>query len=91
MRLGTGLQNKLLEAMAMQLPCVTSPLAGKPLSPASEEGAIATCSTTRQYVDTLDRLLTDPAYYQDLAQHGHDFVHEHYDWTNATRKLEQLF
>ena len=91
MRLGTGLQNKLLEAMAMQLPCVTSPLAGKPLSPASEEGAIATCSTTRQYVDTLDRLLTDPAYYQELAQRGHDFVHEHYDWTNATRKLEQLF
>ena len=91
MRLGTGLQNKLLEAMSMRLPCVTSPLAGKPLSPAAEEGAIATCSTTRQYVDTLDKLLTDEEYYQNLAQNGHDFVHERYDWANATRLLNELF
>ena len=39
MRVGTGLQNKLLEAMAMQLPCVTTPLAnnalGGPAWPAS--------------------------------------------------------
>ena len=31
MRTGTGLQNKLLEAMAMRLPCVTTPLANAPL------------------------------------------------------------
>jgi len=91
MRLGTGLQNKLLEAMAMQLPCVTSPLAGKPLSPAAEEGAVATCNTTRQYVDTLDKLLTDGDYFRNLAQKGHDFVHERYDWGNATRILNELF
>jgi glycosyltransferase involved in cell wall biosynthesis len=91
MRLGTGLQNKLLEAMSMQLPCVTSPLAGKPLAPAAEEGAIATCNTTLQYVDTIDRLLSDNSYYQELAQHGHDFVHEHYDWANATKILNNLF
>ena len=91
MRLGTGLQNTLLEAMSMGLPCVTSPLAGKPLSPAAEEGAVATCSTTRQYVDTLDKLLTDEEYYRTLAQKGHDFVYERYDWANATSRLNELF
>lgn len=91
MRLGTGLQNKLLEAMAMQLPCVTSPLASKPLDPAAKEGAIVSCTTTLQYVETLDRLLTDNTYYQQLAQKGHDFVHDHYNWTNATQKLSDLF
>ena len=75
----------------MKLPCVTSPLAAKPLDPAAKEGAVIACSTTRQYVDTLDRLLTDSSYYQQLAEHGNTFVHEHYDWTNATKKLEQLF
>jgi glycosyltransferase involved in cell wall biosynthesis len=91
MRLGTGLQNKLLEAMSMKLPCVTSPLAAKPLDPAAKEGAVIACSTTRQYVDTIDRLLTDSTYYQESAAHGQDFVYEHYDWTNATRKLNELF
>ena len=91
MRLGTGLQNKLLEAMSMRLPCVTSPLAAKPLDPAAQEGAIAVCNTTLQYVETLDRLLSDPCHYTELAQRGHDFVLEHYDWTNATRKLSELF
>jgi len=36
MRIGTGLQNKLLEAMAMQIPCITTPLANDALQ--AEEG-----------------------------------------------------
>jgi sugar transferase (PEP-CTERM/EpsH1 system associated) len=91
MRLGTGLQNKLLEAMSMRLPCVTSPLAAKPLDPAVEKGAIIACNTTLQYVDTLSRLLSDPCYYTELAQRGQEFVYEHYDWTNATKRLNSLF
>lgn len=90
MQLGTGLQNKLLEAMSMHLPCVTSPLASKPLDPAAKEGAVAVCNTTLQYVETLDRLLSDPHYYQEIAETGNRFVHEHYDWANATRNLEAL-
>nr|MCR4873536.1 glycosyltransferase [Bacteroidales bacterium] len=90
MRLGTGLQNKLLEAMSMQLPCVTSPLAAKPLDPAAQEGAIAACNTTLQYVETLDRLLTDGEYYRELAERGNAFVRERYDWTNATKRLSEL-
>jgi sugar transferase (PEP-CTERM/EpsH1 system associated) len=90
MRMGTGLQNKLLEAMSMHLPCVTSPLASKPLDPAAKEGAVAVCNTTLQYVETIDRLLSEPSYYQEIAETGSRFVHEHYDWTNATQKLEAL-
>lgn len=91
MRLGTGLQNKLLEAMSMQLPCVTSPLAAKPLEPAMQENAVVACGTTLQYVEILDKLLSDRHYYQELARNGNTFVHERYDWTNATRKLSELF
>jgi glycosyltransferase involved in cell wall biosynthesis len=42
-------------------------------------------------VETLDRLLSDPHYYQEIAETGNRFVHEHYDWENATRNLEALF
>lgn len=90
MRLGTGLQNKLLEAMAMQLPCVTSPLAGKPLRDAGHKGAIITCATTIGYVEAVRRLLMDDAYYRLLAENGSTFVHENYDWEASVAQLEQI-
>ncbi len=90
MRMGTGLQNKLLEAMSMQLPCVTSPLAAKPLSGAEMENAIRVCHNTHDYVETIRQLLKDDTEYQHLAAAGNRFVHEHYDWKNATEKLLQI-
>lgn len=91
MRMGTGLQNKLLEAMSMQLPCVTSPLAGKPLENAEAAGAVVTCSTTEEYIETIARLLQDADYYRKLSERGNQYVHGKYDWKAATDRLEQLF
>lgn len=90
MRMGTGLQNKLLEAMAMRLPCITSPLAGKPLTNAENEGAIITCSTTSGYVEAIRRLLEDKTYYQKLSTTGNQYVNNNYDWQSATQELENL-
>lgn len=88
MRLGTGLQNKLLEAMSMKLPCVTSPLAAKPLD--ASPGEVLQCHTTLQYMEAIDRLLSDEKFYQEISQNGNAFVHNKYDWTNATQILEDL-
>ena len=90
MRLGTGLQNKLLEAMAMCLPCVTTPVAnnalrgtpGRHLLVADEAPALAAA---------IGELLAAPAEAQRLAAAGHDFVRQHYDWGAATARLENLF
>lgn len=90
MRMGTGLQNKLLEAMSMKLPCVTSPLAGEPLEGAEEQQAVITCSTTSGYVEALSRLLLDTEFYDKLAANGNRYVHKHYDWKTATEKLNKL-
>jgi sugar transferase (PEP-CTERM/EpsH1 system associated) len=90
MRMGTGLQNKLLEAMSMQLPCVTSPLAAKPLSGAESENAIRVCHNTHDYVETIRQLLKDNTEYQHLATAGNRFVHDRYDWETAAEKLLQI-
>ena len=42
MRLGTGLQNKLLEAMAINIPFIASPLASEPLN-AEKDKEIIVC------------------------------------------------
>lgn len=90
MRMGTGLQNKILEAMAMQLPCVASPLACQPLGTAAQEGAIAVCPSRDDYIRNIGRLLTDAEYYNSLSQTGYRFVRQHYDWHAAAAALDRI-
>lgn len=87
MRLGTGLQNKLLEAMATQLPCVTSPLAGKPLKVVENQRDILICENVEDYVKAITQLLTDSAYYQQISQQGYQYVKENYSWEAMTGVL----
>lgn len=80
MRLGTGLQNKLLEAMATELPCVTSPLAAKPLKNAEYQKDIMVCKSPDEYAAAISRLLTDQEFYDEISQNAYRFVKEQYSW-----------
>lgn len=90
MRMGTGLQNKLLEAMAMRLPCITSPLAAAPLGDALPQGVLLSCSTPADYRDEVIRMLHDETIRQHLGEAGHQFVQEHYAWESAVNILSNL-
>lgn len=89
MRLGTGLQNKLLEAMAMQLPCITSALASNPLH-AENKKEIMVCNNTSEFAHAIDVLLSQPTLYQEISSNGYKFVNEHYTWESTTAILEKL-
>ena len=59
MQTGSGLQNKLLEAMAMQLPCVTTSIANASLY--AEDGRqVLVGDTAQQFADHLVMLLRNP-------------------------------
>jgi len=89
MLIGTGLQNKLLEAMAMKIPCITSSLANQALG--AEDGTeILVGSTAGDFAGHIIRLLEDPEKAEKLAQAGFLFVKKHFDWESATRKLEEV-
>ena len=90
MRLGTGLQNKLLEAMSMKLPCITSPLAGAPLKGIAHGKEILVCSTTTGYVDAVNHLLEDSESYASIAESGHQFVRRNYNWEKMNQLLESV-
>ena len=87
MQLGTGLQNKILEAMAMQLPCITSPLASKPLEVVSQK-EILICNNVQDYVNAIEMLLHQPEIYKSIAANGYEFVRKNYDWNSTTEILE---
>ena len=85
MRIGTGLQNKLLEAMSMRLPSITSPLANASLGAKPNE-EILVGSNAEEMAQHIITLLTDKEKAIQIAQAGFDFTNRVYDWGKATYK-----
>jgi glycosyltransferase involved in cell wall biosynthesis len=89
MRIGTGLQNKLLEAMAMRIPSITSPLANQALD-ATHGQEVLVGNSTDEYATLILQLLEDEKLARQIADNGHRFIHEKFDWAAATQVLEDL-
>lgn len=87
MRIGTGLQNKLLEAMSMGLPAITTPLANASLGAKPNE-EILIGNNAEELAHHIITLLTDTSKAQQIAQSGFDFTNRVYDWSKATEILE---
>ena len=87
MRIGTGLQNKLLEAMSMGLPAITTPLANGSLG-AQAGKEILVGSNAEALAQHLITLLTDEEKATQIAQSGYDFTNRVYDWGKSTAILE---
>ena len=89
MRVGTGLQNKLLEALAMHLPCVTTPLANNALRGTPGQHLLV-ADGAPALAEAVGGLLADPAAAAALAGRGRAFVRQHFGWAAATAPLAQL-
>lgn len=89
MQIGTGLQNKLLEAMSMKIPCITSPLANDALG-AVHGKHIVVARKPAEYADAVISLLENPETAMAMAERAHQFVSENFSWEKSTDKLEQL-
>lgn len=89
MQIGTGLQNKILEAMAMQIPCITSPLAFKALKARDGED-ILVAQTPEEYAAHILMLLNNPEKARQIALNGYNFVHRNFSWEAETDKINKL-
>ncbi|MCB9164973.1 MAG: glycosyltransferase [Flavobacteriales bacterium] len=89
MQIGTGLQNKLLEAMAMGIPCITSSLANNAVQAVPGE-SILIGQSPKDYADHILRLLDDEVERERLAEAGSRFVRTHFDWERSAAHLEEL-
>ncbi|MDB9776061.1 glycosyltransferase [Vicingaceae bacterium] len=90
MQIGTGLQNKLLEAMAMELPCITSELANNALG-AIEGESILIGRSPEEYANFVVHLLHNEEERNRLAIDGNDYVKKQYSWETSTKKLAETF
>lgn len=90
MRDGTGIKNKLLEAMANGVACVVTPLSlgglrvkdGRELLVGRDADALA---------DAIVRVLADPALAADVGAAGRRYVLEHHTWAGVARAYETVY
>lgn len=87
--IGTGLQNKLLEAMAMELPCITTDLVNSSLK-AKPEIEIKLAKTAKDFAKDIKELLENEPSRELLGKKARLFVEKEYTWEESSKKLEVL-
>lgn len=89
LRIARGIQNKVLEAMAMGLPVVGTTNATQGVE--GEHGRdFLVADTARDLIETCDRMLADPATCAELGARARAFVEANYDWEEVLRPLGEL-
>jgi len=85
-----GTQFKILEALAMGTPIITSPRCASALG--TEDGVhLLVAEEPQAYADGILKLLGDARLAQQMGVAGRRFVTEHYGWTNAAKNLNRLY
>ena len=87
-----GVPVVLMEAMSMQIPCVTSHITGIPeLITHEQNGLLTPPSNVAGLVEQLDRLIADPALARRLGEAARTQVQMHYDLQGNVAKLAAIF
>lgn len=90
-RFASGSQNKVLEAMAMNVPVVTTPIVSDGIE-IDEYGTppLISASKDGDFVDAVVGLLQDQNKHDAQADRGLQFVRKYFNWTASAERLEQM-
>lgn len=93
MRLGAGVQNKVLEYMSLGLPCITSKIGLEGIEAKSGQELLV-ADTVQEYVDNITRLINDEVLFQGIAIQARQFVEREFSWSSRlapfVAKFKQL-
>ncbi len=89
LRIGAGVQNKILEYMALGVPAVTSPIGLEGLEAISGVH-VMTATRPQDWADQIGRLLQDRDLARNLAVAGRRFVEAQHSWSSQISKLSCL-
>ncbi len=89
-RVGAGTRNKILQAMSMQRPVVSTPLGAEGLEYEADRDLLIASNATLFAEQTL-RLLSEPELRTMLATHGRSLVQQHYSIDILESLLDNQF
>lgn len=88
LRIARGIQNKVLEAMAMARPVVTTPEALEGI-PAQNQVHALVASSPSDFATAVIRCLTEPAV-ADMGKRARKFVVSQFSWTSQLKSLDTI-
>lgn len=89
LRFGSGVQNKILEALAMETPVVTTALAAAGLR-IDAAPPVYVANEEKQFAECVVNLLQHQEQRARLAEDGRRFVENHFIWSRSAEKLEKI-
>ena len=89
LRIARGVQNKILEAMAMELPVVGTTQAFQGLAVAADHGMYV-ADDPGEFADAVIKLLGNPERARACGVSARQFVVSNYDWADILQEFEQI-
>jgi glycosyltransferase involved in cell wall biosynthesis len=89
LRIGAGVQNKVLEYFAVGLPCVSTPLALEGFG-ARDGEELVVAEDAVAFAAAVLHLLEDREAASQMAQRGRAFVEQHHSWEQVLAPLRQV-
>jgi sugar transferase (PEP-CTERM/EpsH1 system associated) len=86
--MNTGLQNKLLESMALGIPCITSTLANNALKGKPGHDVLI-ADDAPAFANAILDLMQDETKRNHIAKNAELFVNQHHHWSNIGEQLSK--
>lgn len=91
MQISIGLQNKIIQSMAMKLPNIVSQQANNAIEAINGQELLVANSVS-EYVDSIALLLENKVTFETISNNAYSFVHKNFDWKTITSSMNiQLF
>jgi glycosyltransferase involved in cell wall biosynthesis len=87
---GTGQQNKILEAMALGVPCLTTPAVNSAIG-ATENREIVIADNAADFAFQIKQLLKNPVVADNIGKNAQSFVMQNYSWEKNALVLKRIF
>ena len=89
MQISIGLQNKIIQAMAMKVPCIVSPASNNAIK-AANNVSIVEANTPAEYSTAIIELLKNGEMAATIGEKGYNFVKENFSWPAQNILLEDI-
>lgn len=90
-RIGVGIQNKVLEAMAMGKAVVATPLAARALQSEAAGDALCVAGSAKEFAECVIDYLTRPEEAKRVGEAARQYVEAHHSWHQLAVHLTEIY